>query len=584
MTLGEPDYIIDPLFYTFLDSAVYWAEELQIHLIIDNHTFDPAVDTKPDIEDVLLKVWPQVANHYKNTSQYIYYEVLNEPHGIADNIWNNIQQNVIDAIREIDTTHFIVVGPANWNGYNNLKNLPEYTDDKLIYTFHFYDPFLFTHQGATWNTPSMGPLKDVPFPYHADSMPDFPSELDNTWVENSFNNYANDGTEAKVKELIDIAVQFKNSRNVPMLCGEFGVFIPNSPRSGRLDWYELVSDYLEEKGIAWTIWDYTGSFGIFETGGNDIFEYDIDTALVSKLGLTVPEQQEFVKQPDTVGIIIYNDFIGEKISESSNAANGIIDLYNQLGPNNGLRCIKWSEGNQYASIGFDFKPNKDLTNLRGENYALDMMVRGNTSGSKLDIRFLDTKTTAAEDHPWRVRYTIDNNLVTWDRSWQHIHIPLTSFTEQGSWDNDTWFNPIGAFDWTEIDRFEIVAEHHNLSGRIFYFDNIHITNQDTAIVYDTSKYSNSNAYTTSNDVLVYPNPAIDNITFSYKNVAQEDVELKIFDISGRELYSGIYKNWTSTILWDCKTNQREKIQSGVYFYRLAVGNSINKGKVLISDR
>ena len=38
MTSGEPDYIPDPLFLAFLDSAVSWAEYLNIHLILDNHT------------------------------------------------------------------------------------------------------------------------------------------------------------------------------------------------------------------------------------------------------------------------------------------------------------------------------------------------------------------------------------------------------------------------------------------------------------------------------------------------------------------------------------------------------------------
>jgi endoglucanase len=32
MTNGAPDYTIDPLFFDFLDQAVDWAEELQIHL------------------------------------------------------------------------------------------------------------------------------------------------------------------------------------------------------------------------------------------------------------------------------------------------------------------------------------------------------------------------------------------------------------------------------------------------------------------------------------------------------------------------------------------------------------------------
>jgi len=40
MTSGAPDYRVDELFLTFLDSVVQWCETLQIHLIIDNHTGD----------------------------------------------------------------------------------------------------------------------------------------------------------------------------------------------------------------------------------------------------------------------------------------------------------------------------------------------------------------------------------------------------------------------------------------------------------------------------------------------------------------------------------------------------------------
>ena len=100
MTSGTPDYTLDPLFLDFLDQAVDWSEELNIYLILDNHSFDPAVSTNPDVENILIKVWSQLAARYKGRSDFLLYEVLNEPHGISDNLWGNIQQSVIDAIRE----------------------------------------------------------------------------------------------------------------------------------------------------------------------------------------------------------------------------------------------------------------------------------------------------------------------------------------------------------------------------------------------------------------------------------------------------------------------------------------------------
>ncbi|MCB9250034.1 MAG: cellulase family glycosylhydrolase [Ignavibacteriales bacterium] len=113
-----------------------------MNLILDNHTFDPGDNTDPNVEEILIPVWRHMAEHYKDRSQLIYYEILNEPHGISLTKWNTIQQNVINAIREIDSMHTIIVGAANWNSYEDLNSLPIYSDTNLIYTFHFYAPFL----------------------------------------------------------------------------------------------------------------------------------------------------------------------------------------------------------------------------------------------------------------------------------------------------------------------------------------------------------------------------------------------------------------------------------------------------------
>jgi endoglucanase len=290
MTSGAPDYIIDPLLYRYLDQVVNWADELGINLILDNHSFDPAVNTDSSIEHILLKVWSQMARHYKNTPGHLYYEILNEPHGISDGVWNPIQQKVINTIREADTTHYIVVGGAGWNSYNNLDAIPVYTDKKLIYTFHFYDPFVFTHQGASWTNPSMVPLSGVPFPYDANNMPVLPASLKGSWIETNFDSYHNTGNAASVKSLIDIAIRFKKTRNVPVFCGEFGVYIPNSRNDHRVIWYETVRKYLEENGIPWTTWDYHGGFGLFKKDSKGQFDHDLNIPLLKALGLNAPAQ------------------------------------------------------------------------------------------------------------------------------------------------------------------------------------------------------------------------------------------------------------------------------------------------------
>ena len=188
-TSGQPNFEVNPLLFEFLDEIIAWAEDLNMHLILDNHTFDPSGFTPLNIDLPLLKIWPQIASHFNGKYKHIYFEILNEPNGITEAAWNQIQGKVVTAIRQVNKEHTIIVGPANWNNYQNLKLMPVYEDKNLIYTFHFYEPFLFTHQGASWTTPSMSPLKDVPFPYQKAKMPVFPAQLKVIWVESAFNDY-----------------------------------------------------------------------------------------------------------------------------------------------------------------------------------------------------------------------------------------------------------------------------------------------------------------------------------------------------------------------------------------------------------
>jgi endoglucanase len=402
MTSGSPSFTLDPMYVSFLDSVVTWCEELNIYLIIDNHSFDPNVNTSPEIETILTAVWSQTAAHYKDRSDYILYEILNEPHGISTTTWGSIQGNVINAIRAHDTRHTIVVGGSGFNTYTELKNLPVYTDTKLLYTFHFYDPFMFTHQGASWVSPSMEPLSGVPFPYDAAGMPSCPESLKGTWIESSLNNYQNEGTVNNVKQLIDNAIIFKNSRLVNVFCGEFGVYIPNSDPPDRAYWYSIVRQYLEENNIPWTTWDYQGGFGLFNKGSGEMFDHDLNVPLLQSLNLNVPPQTPYSVKPDSTSITIYNDYIAHNINDIS-YSSGPIDFYSTELPNNGIYCLSWDSFKQYNAIGFDFNPDKDLSRLLTEGYAIDFMVRGNQPGIKFDIRFIDSKSGVSGDHPWHCK-------------------------------------------------------------------------------------------------------------------------------------------------------------------------------------
>ena len=529
MTEGPPNYRPDPLFLSFLDQVVDWAEELELHLILDNHTFNVEEDTDPQIGRILEKVWPQMAEHYRDRSEFLYYEVLNEPHGISDELWNTIQLGVVDAIRAVDTTHYIVIGGADWNSYNSLNAMPEYADDKLIYTFHFYDPFLFTHQGATWVSPSLAPMAEVPFPYEASRMPSLDPSFIGSWIQFAYNGYPQEGSVGRVQQLLQIARQFREERKVPIYCGELGVFIPNSDAEDRNFWYQAVIGYLEEHEISWTSWDYQGGFGVFEQNGNDLFEHDLNTDLLEAMGFNVPPQSPYVLLPDSVGFPIYQDFIEERVVASS-WNEGILDYYSEEGPNIGEFCIKWTQANQFNHIGFDLKPNKDFSQLVTEGYALDFFVRGTTPGLRLDLRFMDTNTDDPEDRPWRMRFALEEPLVNWDREWHRVHIPLANFTEGGAWEGE-WFEPEGKFDWQAVDRLEIVAEYSSLGTAQVWFDQIEITKLDN----DTTSQISTPLRTdlAETQFSVFPNPLQDE--FSIRSSTGAPISYVLLDPLGKTI-------------------------------------------------
>ena len=578
MTSGEPDYLLDTLFLQYLGEVITWAEELELYLILDNHTFSVSEDTDPGVGSILNKVWGQMAQTFKDRSEYLCYEVLNEPHGISDALWNPIQQGVVETIRQYDTTHYIIVGPAGWNSYNNLEAMPVYNDDKLIYTFHFYDPFLFTHQGATWVSPSMAGIENVPFPYDAVRMPAMPPDLAGTWVGNLFDQYQTAGTVQKIRELIDIAVAFRDQRGVPLFCGEFGVYQPNSLEEHRVAWYKEVRTYLDSMHIAWTIWDYHGGFGLFEEEGEGLFDHDLNIPLLEALDMNTPEQTEYERQPDSTGFIMYDDLLLKTIRESS-YSDGTLDYFSTDFPNYGDYCMHWTGASQYRAIVFDFSPDRDLSLLENEGYALDLMVRGDDPSISFDVRFIDSKTEDIEDLPWRMGMTIDDLLTDFDDQWHHLHIPLTNFTESGAWYIDTWYNPQNEFDWSDVDRFEIVPETQALGSSNLWFDQIMITDLDTAQARIDSSGQTVSAIRDKNTqpflLKVFPNPTRGMITLS--SLPLQSVSYELLTLRGEKVMEGQADPYALLNL--------NHMVGGIYFIRINdhAGNLATQKIILLSN-
>jgi hypothetical protein len=90
--------------------------------------------------------------------------VINEPMVEDGYRWYGIQGKLIAAIRAAAPNHTIIASGHRWSGLSEMLFLEPYADANIIYNFHFYEPFAFTHQGATWAGPNLPFYKNVPYP------------------------------------------------------------------------------------------------------------------------------------------------------------------------------------------------------------------------------------------------------------------------------------------------------------------------------------------------------------------------------------------------------------------------------------
>jgi hypothetical protein len=193
----------------------------------------------------------------------VFLEILNEPEVTDRYRWLGVEAKLAAAIREGAPRHTIIAAGARWSNDDELVFQEPLHDSNIIYNFHFYEPHLFTHQGATWGAYYWHWLRGVRYPSAAESADRaaalVPDEVNRLQVIR----YGRERWDAaRVESEITQAAAWARRRGVPLVCNEFGVYREYADPKDRAAWLRDVRTALEHNGIGWTMWDYSGSFGM----------------------------------------------------------------------------------------------------------------------------------------------------------------------------------------------------------------------------------------------------------------------------------------------------------------------------------
>jgi len=237
-------YTINVAFFDRVDEIIQWSLDRGLAVMLNIHHYNELMQQPQQHRERFLKIWDQIATHYKDYPEQLVFEILNEPHdNLTPILWNTYLKEAINVVRQTNTRRVIAIGTANWGGFGTLQQLElPMHDRQLIATVHYYNPFQFTHQGASW------------------AGPDTDNWLGTTW----------DGTPEEFNEVnrdFDSVSAWAQTNNRPVHLGEFGAF-STADEDSRQRWTAAIREAAENRGFSWAYWEFGAGFGIYDRNAN----------------------------------------------------------------------------------------------------------------------------------------------------------------------------------------------------------------------------------------------------------------------------------------------------------------------------
>jgi endoglucanase len=232
-------YTIDPVFLTRVDTVTSWALDAGLVVILDFHNYAEMVANPGAHADRFVAIWDHLAKHYQKYSPAVFFELFNEPNtNMTAPLWSRLVKRTLGVVRQTNPERMVIFGGVSWNSYDQLDTLELPSGDThLIATFHYYNPFHFTHQGAEWVDGS------------------------SAWMGTTWD--ATDFEKTEVNAQFDRVASWAKKNNIPILLGEFGAY-SKADMAARVRWTSTIAREAERRGFAWAYWEFCAGFGVYD--------------------------------------------------------------------------------------------------------------------------------------------------------------------------------------------------------------------------------------------------------------------------------------------------------------------------------
>ena len=263
--------------FEILHNAIRWSLEHDLLILVDLHILrshhfnaeEKPLWTDPVEQERFIELWRDLsAAMHDYPTDKLAYELMNEPVADDPDEWNRLLAKAFAAVRALEPERSVVIGSNLWQQAQTFDDLVVPDDDRIILSYHFYEPFMLTHYGTSWNF-----MKDYSGPVHypgpilsqaeTDALPEDQRKVVEDFLGRSFNRQV-------LVEMMEQPLRKAKELGMPLYCGEYGVFSA-APAADRERWLQDMLSIFEEYGVSSANWNYkSDQFGFVGLDGQPI--------------------------------------------------------------------------------------------------------------------------------------------------------------------------------------------------------------------------------------------------------------------------------------------------------------------------